>query len=72
MRYVPYGARIEVAEALGDSIITAGNTTGTAKTFAWGKLMWFASEALKCPNKQPKNSQQSDYQQVQAAITKHS
>ena len=58
LRKVLHGARLEVAEALGDLIISARNTTGPAESFAWGKLMCFASEFLKFPDKQPNNSQQ--------------
>ena len=42
LRKVPHGARVEVAQAIGDLIISTCNTTGPAKSFAQGKLMCLA------------------------------
>ena len=47
LQQIPHGARVDVAKALGDLIISARIITGPAKGFAGSKLMCFASEALK-------------------------
>ena len=51
MQQIPQGARLEI-------VISACSTTGQAKSFAWDKLMCFASEVFKFPDKQPNNYQQ--------------